>query len=264
MDTKETAKLPKRIFDYPQLDPQKGMDYCGDAEDYLFALETFEASAPEKAGQIEESLTSEDWEALTTRIHSLKSTAGAIGATDLSERAKALELVARSGDLETVKRDTPDLLKEYRLLGQILGKVLEGSELSGKESTSDNAGPRILLAEDMEVNALILEQVLSARDYAVDIAANGEEAIALFEKSEPGTYAAILMDIRMPKMNGLEATAAIRAIKREDAKDIPIIALTADTFDEGIKKALEAGMNAYLTKPVEPDRLLSVLKEQIK
>ncbi|MCR5418978.1 MAG: Hpt domain-containing protein [Lachnospiraceae bacterium] len=92
------------------------MDYCGDAEDYLFALETFEASAPEKAGQIEESLMSEDWEALTTRVHSLKSTAGAIGATDLSERAKALELGAGSGDLETVKRDMPDLLKEYRLL----------------------------------------------------------------------------------------------------------------------------------------------------
>ena len=85
----------------------------------------------------------------------------------------------------------------------------------------------------------------------------------LFASSEPGTYAAILMDVRMPEMDGLEATAAIRALDREDAKKIPIIAMTANAFDEDVQRSLQAGMNAHLSKPVEPDRLYQVLGELI-
>ena len=87
--------------------------------------------------------------------------------------------------------------------------------------------------------------------------------VKMFAGSEPGKYAAILMDVRMPEMDGLEATAAIRALKRADAKRIPIVALTANAFDEDAQRSLQAGMNAHLSKPVEPDKLIRVLGELV-
>ena len=92
-------------------------------------------------------------------------------------------------------------------------------------------GRRILLAEDMEVNAEIMMDILSLRDAEADHAENGKRAVDMFAASEPGAYSAILMDIRMPVMDGLEAAAAIRALPRPDAKTVPIIALTANAFD---------------------------------
>lgn len=85
----------------------------------------------------------------------------------------------------------------------------------------------------------------------------------MFAASAPGTYVAILMDIRMPEMDGLEATEAIRALDREDAKRIPIIAMTANAFDEDVQRSLQAGMNAHLSKPVEPERLYQTLGKLI-
>jgi signal transduction histidine kinase/CheY-like chemotaxis protein len=124
-------------------------------------------------------------------------------------------------------------------------------------------GRRILMAEDMEVNAEIMMDILSLQDAEADHAENGKIAVEMFEKSEPGTYAAILMDIRMPVMDGLEAAATIRALNRPDAKRIPIIALTANAFDEDVQRSLQAGMNAHLTKPVDADHLFQTLEELI-
>ena len=124
-------------------------------------------------------------------------------------------------------------------------------------------GCRILLAEDMEINAEIMMDILSLQDAEADHAENGKIAVEMFEKSEPGTYAAILMDIRMPVMDGLEAAATIRALNRPDAKRIPIIALTANAFDEDVQRSLQAGMNAHLTKPVDADHLFQTLEELI-
>ena len=86
----------------------------------------------------------------------------------------------------------------------------------------------------------------------------------MFSGSTPGTYAAILMDVRMPVMDGLEAAAAIRALDRPDAKKIPIIALTANAFDEDVQRSLQAGLNAHLSKPVEPDALFETLETLIE
>ncbi len=86
----------------------------------------------------------------------------------------------------------------------------------------------------------------------------------MFEKSAPGVYAAILMDIRMPVMDGLEATRRIRKLDRPDARSIPIIAMTANAFEDDVKKTLEAGMDAHLAKPIEPQRLYDVLGELIE
>ena len=88
-------------------------------------------------------------------------------------------------------------------------------------------------------------------------------AVELFEQSTAGIYSAILMDVRMPEMDGLEATKAIRALDREDAKRIPVIALTANAFDEDVQLSMQAGMNAHLNKPVEADHLIRILGELI-
>ena len=125
------------------------------------------------------------------------------------------------------------------------------------------AGRRILLAENLMSNAEIMTDILELENIQVDHAVNGKIAVELFSASEPGAYAAILMDVRMPEMDGLEATATIRALPREDAKRIPIIALTANAFDEDVQRSLQAGMNAHLTKPIESDRLLMTLGELI-
>jgi len=124
-------------------------------------------------------------------------------------------------------------------------------------------GRKILLAEDVLVNAEIMKQVILMREAEVDHAENGKIVVDLFEKSPIGYYDAILMDVRMPEMDGLEATAAIRAIDRPDAKIIPIIALTANAFDEDVQRSLQMGMNAHLSKPVEPEHLYQTLEELI-
>ena len=124
-------------------------------------------------------------------------------------------------------------------------------------------GRKILLAEDILVNAEIMKQVILMREAEVDHAENGRIVVDLFEKSPIGYYDAILMDVRMPEMDGLEATAAIRALDRPDAKIIPIIALTANAFDEDVQRSLQMGMNAHLSKPVEPEHLYQTLEEFI-
>ncbi|WP_173330427.1 response regulator [Ruminococcus flavefaciens] len=124
-------------------------------------------------------------------------------------------------------------------------------------------GRRILLAEDMELNAEIMIDMLEIENIKVDHAENGKAAVELFEKSTPGIYSAILMDVRMPLMDGLEAAKNIRSMEREDAKRIPIIALTANSFDEDVQLSMQAGMNAHLSKPVEAERLIRVLGELV-
>ena len=124
-------------------------------------------------------------------------------------------------------------------------------------------GKRILLAEDIFINAEIMKQLIVMKDAEIDHAENGKIAVEMFGKSEPGWYDAVLMDIRMPEMDGLEAAQAIRATERPDAKKIPIIALTANAFDEDVQRSLQVGMNAHLSKPVEPEQLYQTLEELI-
>jgi CheY-like chemotaxis protein len=104
-------------------------------------------------------------------------------------------------------------------------------------------------------------EVLKMRDLQVELAVNGRKALEMFRDHPENYYDAILMDVRMPEMDGLEATRVIRSMEREDAKRIPIIALTANAFDEDVQNSLQAGMNAHLSKPVEPDVLFETLEE---
>jgi len=121
----------------------------------------------------------------------------------------------------------------------------------------------VLMAEDVEQNAEILEDLLDLEDITAEHAVNGEIAVKLFSESDPGHFDAILMDVRMPVMDGLSATRAIRSLDHPDAKTIPIIAMTANVFDEDVERSLQAGMNAHLSKPVEPDRLYETMARLI-
>ena len=129
---------------------------------------------------------------------------------------------------------------------------------------TDLKGRHILLAEDMPVNAEIMMMVLGMREIETDLAENGRIAVEMFTRHPAGYYDAILMDMRMPEMDGLEATRVIRALEREDAREIPIIALTANAFDEDVQRSLQAGLNAHLTKPVQPEALFETLESLIQ
>ena len=136
---------------------------------------------------------------------------------------------------------------------------------SSKESSkADLKGKRILLAEDVAVNAEIIMMLLQMREMEAEHAENGREAVEMFSSRPENYYDAVLMDMRMPEMDGLEATTRIRAMDRPDEKTIPIIALTANAFDEDVQRSLQAGLNAHLTKPVEPDNLYAALESLIK
>lgn len=125
-------------------------------------------------------------------------------------------------------------------------------------------GRTILLAEDDEMNRMIAEKLLQNEGLIVETAENGEVAVEKFTKSKEGHYDAILMDIRMPVMDGLEATRKIRSLERTDARSVPIIALTANAFDEDIKKSAQCGMNGHLSKPIDIRQIRRVLKAALK
>ena len=113
----------------------------------------------------------------------------------------------------------------------------------------------ILLAEDNALNQEIAQMLLTSKGASLDIVSNGQEAVAKFEASKPGTYQLILMDIRMPVMNGYTAAEKIRHSQHPDGADIPIIAMTADAYEDDIKHCMAVGMNGHISKPINPDKL---------
>ena len=151
---------------------------------------------------------------------------------------------------------------EIEETNQVNGDNSAGSVNNNKKV--ELKGRRILLAEDMAVNAEIIKMVLSMREMKVEHAVNGKIAVDMFANSAEGYYDAVLMDMRMPEMDGLEAAKHIRAMDRDDAKVIPIIALTANAFEEDVQRSLQAGLNAHLSKPVEPETLFVTLESFIK
>ena len=140
----------------------------------------------------------------------------------------------------------------------------KGDLAAQRTHKAELAGRRILLAEDMQINAEIISMILQSRDMEIDLAENGRIAVEKYGGHEPGYYDAVLMDMRMPEMDGLEATRRIRAMDREDARLVPIIALTANAFDEDVQRSLQAGLNAHLSKPVQPEVLFETLESLIQ
>lgn len=139
----------------------------------------------------------------------------------------------------------------------------ENADRNETGTSYDLSRKHILLCEDNEINAEITSILLKEKKIIIDCAKNGKEGMELFRKSPVGYYDAILMDLRMPIMNGYDSAKAIRSMKRSDAASIKIIAMTADAFEESTKAAKAAGMDDYLTKPVEPEILYQVLAKYI-
>ena len=132
------------------------------------------------------------------------------------------------------------------------GLVFTRDQESGQaEEESTLSGMRFLAAEDNIINADILKELLEMEGAKCEIAGNGLAALAMFRNSRQGYYDMILMDLSMPIMDGYEATRQLRALAREDARTIPILAMTANTFAEDVEKSFSAGMNAHITKPLD-------------
>lgn len=132
------------------------------------------------------------------------------------------------------------------------------------ENYSDLKGLRALVVEDNELNTEVVKFLLEKNGIIVDCVGNGVQALESFEKSSLGYYAMILMDILMPRMNGLEATRRIRTLQRKDASLIPIIAMSANAFSDDIMRGKMAGMNEYLAKPLDEEMLIRAIRKCLK
>lgn len=142
----------------------------------------------------------------------------------------------------------------------------EQHKTDSAEDTEEGSlnGLRFLAAEDNEINAEILTEILSIEGAYCEIAENGKIAVERFTQAAEGEFDAILMDVQMPVMNGYDATRAIRALPRKDAAEIPIIAMTANAFAEDEREALTAGMNVHLSKPIDIELLKKVIKNMLQ
>ena len=161
----------------------------------------------------------------------------------------------------------------------VKSKVGEGSEFTvdlelesleephpeeSENSMIDFSGCRVLLVEDNDINAEIACMILSQYGIAVERAENGQAGLEQVQKHAGGYYDAVLMDIQMPVMNGYEATTAIRALEGTYYQALPIIAMSANAYDEDVKACLAAGMNAHIAKPFSPEALVKLLHEYIR
>ena len=138
------------------------------------------------------------------------------------------------------------------------------AEPQAAEPQADLSGKKVLLCEDNPINTEIARAVLEARGLEVVCAADGRRGLETFAASAPGTFDAVLMDIRMPVMKGYEAAARIRALNRPDARTVPIIAMTADAYEDDVKRCLDSGMNVHIAKPIDPPRLFAELARLCK
>lgn len=128
----------------------------------------------------------------------------------------------------------------------------------------DFTGKRALVAEDNELNMEIIAYVLDDMGFTVDKTTNGQEAVDAFEQSPVGRYDIVLMDVMMPVMDGLTAAHRIRSLGRADAADVPIVATSANAFAEDVKRSLASGMNAHVSKPIDPEKLAKVLAKVMR
>lgn len=149
-------------------------------------------------------------------------------------------------------------------LSSCLNSVVNAEEMEETEDEveiEDLPTGRILLAEDNELNQEIAVAILEEAGLQVEVAGNGQIAVDMMKSSEPGDYQIVLMDVKMPVMNGYEATKAIRKLQNEQLASIPIFAMTANAFEEDKREALNCGMNGHLAKPIDVDKLFKLLRK---
>jgi CheY-like chemotaxis protein len=135
---------------------------------------------------------------------------------------------------------------------------------TGEPAVPNLSGRRILSVEDVEINRMVLNELLSETKAEIDEAIDGLEAMKKFKDSPVGYYSFIFMDLLMPNMNGYDAARGIRDLDRPDAATVPIVALSANAYQEDVKQAIEAGMDGHLAKPLDYPALMRILAEKIK
>lgn len=175
---------------------------------------------------------------------------------------KLVELMDGTITVQTVKDKGTTFIIHLKFPLSAENDVHADAEASIGEQV-DFSGARILLAEDNPINSEIASMILSQEGFSVDVAVNGKIAVDMLSASDESYYSAILMDVQMPVMNGYEAARAIRAMDGANSQ-IPIIAVTANTFVNDRREAFDAGMNAHIAKPFNPTELIATLSEQIK
>ena len=190
---------------------------------------------------------------------------------EISKQAPIVVLTAYDwSDIEDEAREAginafcskPLFLSELRsCLLSVLGKGEQKKEEDKPKETV--RGGRILLVEDNELNQEIADAILSEAGFEVEIAGNGQAAVDMVARSEPGWYQMVLMDVQMPVMNGYEATQRIRRLENKALANIPILAMTANAFEEDKQEALRSGMNGHIAKPINIDKLLETLNKML-
>lgn len=174
-----------------------------------------------------------------------------------------IEAEARSAGANAFIAKPSFMSSMYNILVNVTNGAFARSVSHEKAEINYLSGKKILVAEDNELNLEIVEELLKMNGAEVEGVENGQKALDQFIASEPGYFDAILMDIQMPILNGYEATEQLRALKRPDAKTIPIIATTGNAFTEDIVATIAVGMNAHVSKPIDMDTLCKVLTQLI-
>ena len=200
-------------------------------------------------------------------IDELHTIVGAGAAEGSADAANILKPSLARGDFQVIGATTLNEYRKYIEKDAALERRFQPVKVEEPTEEEHNVsieGVRVLVAEDNDLNMEITEFVLSSVGAVVIKASNGQEAIEIFEKSEVGEIDIILMDVMMPGVDGLAATRIIRSMSREDAKTIPIIAMTANAFSEDRLRAVEAGMNEHLAKPLESTVIIKTIAKYLK
>ena len=155
----------------------------------------------------------------------------------------------------------PFFMSNFR---EAIRRVMGSQKTAGKEDEDVVKGMHILVVDDIEVNRIILVKILNTLGAQCDVAGNGQEALETFERSQPGEFDLILMDVQMPVMDGYTATRAIRASAHPSAKTLPIIAMTANAFVDDVREAINSGMDAHVAKPIQVDKLKTTIRQVLE